>query len=66
MKHKGIKSLTKEQQDEICAIIGDWYLNWKHGLVNYDNHTHNLGYAKEVLKEMICGSPGEIEEDFLP
>lgn len=64
MKHKGIESLTREQQDEICAIIGDWYLQWKHGLINWDERTHRLGYAKEKLKEMICGSPNEIEEDF--
>ena len=47
--------LTEEQQIEICGIIGDWYLEWKLCLVNYDTRTHRLGYAKEKLKEKICG-----------
>jgi hypothetical protein len=57
MKYKGIESLTREQQDEICEIIGDWYLDWKNGLINWHDKTHRLGYAKEQLKERICGTP---------
>lgn len=48
-------NLTEQQQIEICYIIGQWYLEWKHKLVDYDNRTHRLGYAKEQLKEKICG-----------
>ena len=55
MKHK----LTKEQEAEICYIIGEWYLDWKHKLVDYDTRTHNLGFAKEMLKAMICNSGNE-------
>jgi uncharacterized protein YhaN len=43
-----------EQMDWICYQIGEWYLEWKNKLVNYDDRTHRLGYAKEQLKEMIC------------
>ena len=45
---------TQEQKDWICYQIGDWYLVWKDILINFDNRTHKLGYAKERLKEMIC------------
>ena len=62
-KHDGIKSLTEDQQNEICAIIGDWYLRWRDNLVNYDDRCHKLGFAKEQLKEMICGTPPIEDED---
>lgn len=65
-KYKGVEGLTEKQQDEICYLIGEWYLTWKHGLINWENKTHRLGYAKEKLKEMICGSIPETQEDFLP
>ena len=45
---------TPEQKDFICYQIGNWYLNWKDGIANKDG-THRLGYAKELLKTMICG-----------
>lgn len=45
---------TEEQCEFICYVIGEWYFLWKNKLVNYDDKTHKLGYAKEQLKEMIC------------
>jgi hypothetical protein len=45
---------TAEQIDFICWQIGEWYLAWKDGIANKDG-THRLGYAKELLKTMICG-----------
>lgn len=50
------KSFTQEQQDFICWQIGEWYLHWKHQIVVEGNSgAHRLGYAKEMLKSMICG-----------
>jgi hypothetical protein len=50
------KSFTPEQIDFICYQIGDWYLEWKHHIiVDLENGTHRLGYAKELLKTKICG-----------
>lgn len=46
--------------EEICYIIGDWYLQWKDILVNWDNQTHSFGFAKEHLKMLLCEP--EIEE----
>ena len=49
-------SFTAEQIDFICCQIGDWYLEWKHRIIiNLDKGTHKLGYAKEKMKELICG-----------
>lgn len=49
-------TFTKEQQDFICWQIGEWYIEWKERiLVDLENGTHRLGFAKELLKEMICG-----------
>lgn len=47
-------NLTKEQEMEICAIIGDWYLMWKKKITVEPGAEHRLGYAKEILKELIC------------
>jgi hypothetical protein len=30
-------------------------VQWKNQLVDYETRTHRLGYAKEALKERICG-----------
>ncbi len=49
---KIIASFTPEQIDHICYQIGDWYLLMKTLLEGQ----HNLGYMKEILKEMICGN----------
>ncbi len=46
---------TNEQIDWICYQIGDWYIEWRHKIANYEEKTHNLGLAKEGLKTMICG-----------
>ncbi len=46
---------TYRQQDHICFQIGEWYLNWRDVLMNWDERTHRLGFAKEELKQMICG-----------
>lgn len=50
-----VKNLTNEQKDEICYLIGEWYLAWKHTLINFEDRTHRLGFAKEQLKSLICG-----------
>lgn len=42
---------TPEQKDFICEQIGEWYFAWK----NEFQGQHRLGYAKEMLKTMICG-----------
>lgn len=76
-----MRKFTKQQVDYICYQIGEWYLEWKNQLVDYDNKQHRLGYAKELLKEKICGEeykdledeydinpkthPWETEPDFL-
>ncbi len=50
------KSFTYEQRDFICYQIGEWYLEWKSRIiVDSESGTHRLGYAKEMLKELICG-----------
>jgi len=46
---------TTQQIDHICYQIGEWYLNWRDCLMNWEQKTHKLGFAKEQLKEMICG-----------
>ena len=55
-------TFTQEQKDWICYQIGEWYINWKNRLINWDDRTHQLGYAKEILKVMICDSPEELKE----
>lgn len=58
-----MKKFTKQQVDFICYQIGEWYVQWKDQLVDYDNKQHRLGYAKEGLKERICGEEYEDLED---
>lgn len=58
-----MRKFTKQQVDFICYQIGEWYLEWKNQLVDYDNKQHRLGYAKELLKEKICGKEYEALED---
>jgi len=50
-----MRKFTKQQVEFICYQIGEWYVEWKNQLVDYDNKQHRLGYAKEALKERICG-----------
>ena len=58
-----MRKFTKQQVDFICYQIGEWYLEWKNQLVDYDNKQHRLGYAKELLKEKICGEEYKDLED---
>lgn len=58
-----MRKFTKQQVDFICYQIGEWYVQWKNQLVDYDNKQHRLGYAKELLKERICGEEYEDLED---
>lgn len=51
------KSFTPEQVDFICYQIGEWYIEWKECIItDLEKGAHRLGYAKEQLKEMICGA----------
>ena len=50
--------LTREQEDEICYIIGEWYLKRKG--IDWNSY---IGRAKEELKDMICKSHLEEQED---
>ena len=50
-----LPEFTPEQIDWICYEIGDWYLQNKNRICDYDGKQHRLGQAKEVLKIMICG-----------
>ena len=59
MKNPGF---TDEQMDWICYQIGEWYIAWKHRLINFEEKTHRLGYAKEKLKEMICDQPESFDK----
>ena len=53
---KNQESFTPEQIDFICYQIGEWYLAWKDRIIiDLHDGTHRLGYAKERLKEIICG-----------
>ncbi len=54
-------TFTQEQKDWICYQIGEWYVSWKDRLINFEDKTHKLGYAKEVLKMMVCDSPEDIK-----
>lgn len=45
---------TKEQENWICEVIGDWYLTWKPRIVDYESRTHSLGFAREHLKALLC------------
>ena len=58
-----MRKFTKQQVDFICYQIGEWYVQWKNQLVDYETITHRLGYAKEDLKTIICGEDYEDLED---
>jgi hypothetical protein len=47
------QSFTREQEEWLCYLIGEWYLFWK-GKICDKNGTHSLGKAKEHLKAIIC------------
>lgn len=62
-----MKKFTKQQVEFICYQIGEWYVKWKNQLVDYENRTHRLGYAKEDLKTIICGEDYEdLEDEYDP
>jgi len=45
----------KEQMKVIlCHAIGQWYVEWKPKLIHWETKTHQLGFAKEKLKDKIC------------
>lgn len=47
---------TTNQIDHICYQIGEWYIQWQNKMwVDGKPNQHYLGFAKEQLKEMICG-----------
>jgi hypothetical protein len=54
---------TPEQIDYVCYKIGEWYLQWRHCIADFEAKTHNLGFAKEKLKDLlfprkcVCGKP---------
>lgn len=58
-----MRKFTKQQVDFICYQIGEWYVQWKDQLVDYETKTHRLGQAKEALKERICGEEYDDLED---
>lgn len=58
-----MRKFTKQQVEFICYQIGEWYVQWKNQLVDYETKTHRLGYAKEDLKTIICGEDYEDLED---
>jgi hypothetical protein len=49
-----MRKFTKQQVDFICYQIGEWYMQWRDQLVDYETRTHRLGVAKEALKERFC------------
>lgn len=61
-----MRKFTKQQVDFICYQIGEWYVQWKNQLVDYETRTHRLGQAKEALKERICGLEEykDLEDEF--
>ena len=62
-----MRKFTKQQVDFICYEIGEWDVQWKNQLVDYDAKTHRLGYAKELLKERICGKEyKDLEDEYDP
>lgn len=34
-----MRKFTKQQVDFICYQIGEWYVQWKNQLVDYENRT---------------------------
>lgn len=63
-----MRKFTKQQVDFICYQIGEWYVQWKNQLVDYEAKTHRLGQAKEALKERICGLEEwkDLEDEYDP
>lgn len=48
--------LTVQQIDHICYQIGEWYIQWERKMrVDGKPNQNWLGFAKEEIKQMICG-----------
>lgn len=46
--------LTQEQQQLLCELIDAWYCDWSNRIIDWEDGTHRLGFAKEELKAVIC------------
>lgn len=58
-------NFTREQEDWLLEVIGDWYFEWKDKMTE-DGSPHRLGYAKEKLKDIIFDcKPDESAEKIL-
>lgn len=44
---------SQSQKDELCYLIGDWYIRWKNKLININDKTHNLALACYELSAFI-------------
>ena len=44
---------TREQEDWLCWIIGEWYLLCKNTICS-TGEPHNLGFAVNNLKDILC------------
>jgi len=55
-----IDELINKFDWELCSVIGEWYLVWRLKIVDYDQRTHSLGFAKEELKGLICNKVREV------
>lgn len=40
---------TDTQKNDLCYIIGDWYIQWKNNLIYSDTNTHRLDIACDCL-----------------
>ncbi len=47
---------TREQEDWLCYVLDDWYLEWKSKMTD-NGEPHMLGIAKEQFKNTLCGMP---------
>lgn len=56
---------TIEQEEWLCEAIDHWYLEWKVKMTS-GRTSHNLGVAKEQLKDILCGAePNRMFENIL-
>jgi len=56
---------TREQEDWLLQVIGDWYFEWKDKMTE-DRSPHRLGYAKECLKDIIFAyEPDELAKKII-
>jgi hypothetical protein len=50
------QEFTREQEDWLCFVLDEWYLEWKNKITD-QGVTHSLGIAKEKLKLLLCEYP---------